>query len=192
MKPVKWWMRLLNRFSQCQTKTIEEQLELGVRMFDIRIRPYTHTISHGIVEYEGNVSEILSYLNRWVDEHDEAIFVRLCLENKSSDDRNAEIQWFKEQFKLYKEYYPYLHFCGGCAKHPWEKIVECEDPSYVEMYWTFLNFINPYLTLNQKIRRVLTNILHFNPKYWAIKDNKNYKVEYSDKDTYLMLDFVEL
>lgn len=33
----KWWLKPFRFIAQCQNKTIEEQYQAGVRMFDIRI-----------------------------------------------------------------------------------------------------------------------------------------------------------
>ena len=38
IKPKKWWEKLINFTSKCQSYDIETQYEYGVRLFDIRIR----------------------------------------------------------------------------------------------------------------------------------------------------------
>lgn len=183
-------MKLLSKFAKCQNLSIWQQIQKGVTMFDIRIRPYTLEVAHGLVEYNCNVRDVFETLEVYAQSTDTPIYVRLCLENKTSGNRDEEIQWFKNKFKQYVEEYPDIHFCGGYVKHPWEKVIEVEDPDYVEAYWTFMNFTNEHTTFG-KIKKFIKNLFTLNPEYHAKKDNREHVVKYYNTDKYVMLDFIE-
>lgn len=57
LKPQKWWMKLINFTSKCQSKSIEEQYNDGVRYFDIRVCIGKHDTmpncyAHGLIKYD--------------------------------------------------------------------------------------------------------------------------------------------
>lgn len=81
LKPKHWWMRLIAFAARCQCKTIQEQYDLGVRCFDLRVRfdKYEITcVAHGVVEYKIDLSELTSQL-KWLDEKKDC-YVRIIHE----------------------------------------------------------------------------------------------------------------
>lgn len=71
LPPRKWWQKALAFTARCQRKSIQEQYELGVRCFDLRIRiiDYKYHIVHNSFDY-GLLTEHtmdLVWLNRHTD-----------------------------------------------------------------------------------------------------------------------------
>ena len=67
LKPHKWWMKLINFTSKCQSKDIEEQYAAGVRYFDIRVCIGEHDslpthYGHGLIRYKIEHQPILQGL----------------------------------------------------------------------------------------------------------------------------------
>lgn len=183
--PKKWWMRLLNPFAKCQSLSIEDQYNKGVRMFDIRVKPFTEEVAHGIVSYKVDVHEILDWLNNHYS--DGRVYIRLCCENSKYD--SDIIKWFKAFFTDCMKKYPNLQFCGGYIKTGWTKVIEVKDPEYLELYRTF-NVYKAKQGWKNKLKSIVQYILHPFPKYWAEKDNEQYIKQYQDYDSFIMLDFI--
>jgi len=162
--------------------TIGEQLAYGVRYFDIRINKKDKYIHHGICTYKIPYMDVLVYLDKYAANSKELLYISLNYENTYFE-KNYE-QWFKDKFEELEDRFHNLVFIGGYCKHPYRKIINTTEllPIY-EKYWEFFNYKYTSNTL-------FTNILHFNPKYWAKKDNNRYKEEC--KDGVLVLDYVEL
>lgn len=195
IKPEKWWMYLINFTSKCQSHDIETQYEEGVRLFDIRVRRtvivpdsyYCTKSAHGLITYDFYIADALHYLNGLSTKED-PIYIQLNLENKKYEE-DRDYTWFKTTFDLYKKRFPNLIFCGGYAKHPWRKLIDCEDPTIDQKNWEFMDFTwQP--TTKEKIKRFFANLFHFSPKYWAKKNNQKYKSAGTSAD-FLMLDFVQ-
>lgn len=195
VKPRKWWEKLINFTSKCQFYDIETQYEYGVRLFDIRIRRaiiepgsyYCTKSAHGLITYDICITDILRYLDTLSTKED-PVYVYLSLENKKCE-KDRDYVWFKKAFNLYKERFPNLIFCGGYVKHPWHKIIDCEDPSICQKNWEFFNY-KDQPTTRKKIKCFFSNLLHFSPEYWAKKNNQKYKSDGTSAD-FLMLDFVQ-
>ena len=199
-EPTKWWLKLINFTSRCQDMNIKEQFNYGIRLFDIRVDlldlkdpmnwDYARA-SHGVVTYNVFVNDALIYLNEVAEKYNETVYVFLSVENLKYESEEY-INNFTEFFYFMKSRYPNLIFCGGYRKHPWVKMIDCEDPNIHMMFWEFLGFrYQP--TFKEKIKTLIKNIIHFSPKYWAKKNNAVYKKEVINDgtDTYLMLDYVQ-
>lgn len=188
--PKTWWMKILNPFARCQSLSIEEQYNRGVRMFDIRVRPHTEEAAHGLVTYDVDVDKVLIWLDVMAKSEHTEIYIRLCCENNVSDLSECDAIWFKKYWEDCVLSYPNLHFCGGYIKKGWHKLIDVRDPKYLELYRTF----NVYKAKNgwkNKLKSIWKYVKHPLPKYWAKKDNAEYIEECGDYDGYLMLDFIE-
>lgn len=197
VKPKKWWEKLINFTAKCQSHDIQTQYIDGVRLFDIRLRrdwiscysnDYDAISAHGLIEYKNIViADVLDYLNSKSTKED-PVYVQLNLENFKYDG-DRDYVWFRELFKKCAETYQNLIFCGGYVKHPWRKIIDCEDPTIDQKNWEFMDFTwQP--TTTEKIKRFFVNLFHFSPKYWAKKNNQEYKSTGTSAD-FLMLDYIQ-
>lgn len=194
VKPKKWWEKLINFTSKCQLYDIETQYHKGVRLFDIRVRrddslygAYSAKSGHGLITYDKGIIDVLYVLNS-ISTKEDPVYIQLNLENRKWEE-DKDFMWFEELFKTFAKDYPNLIFCGGYVKHPWHKIIDCEDPTIDQKNWEFMNF-KWQPTMKEKIKRFFANLFHFSPKYWAKKDNQKYKSAGTSAD-FLMLDFIQ-
>ena len=119
--PVKrWYMKLLQPFSRCQEKGIDEQINAGVKFFDIRLRIKNgkYVVCHGLVEYDINVLTAIKILEC------ANVYYRIVLENKlgyrgDSNKIEQELDFLKGEFL--RSYYP--NCCYISDKRSWHKYI---------------------------------------------------------------------
>lgn len=177
-----WWLRplswLLHLTSRCQDRTIEQQLQDEVRLFNLQVCRYMGEwhISHGLCIYDAKLFPILDELkkhkgivvqlyldkNFWVIQNEEA-FVQLVGEVKKS--------YCSPDFILHKAW------IEGTNKFPHRTSYKL---SIEEHYWS--------KTWAYRAVRPLLNRLPL-PKYHARKYNAAYKS--GCKSDYLMLDYYD-
>lgn len=194
VKPKRWWEKLINFTAKCQLYDIETQYQKGVRLFDIRVRrddslygAYAAKSGHGLITYDESIIDVLYVLDSLSTKED-PVYIQLNLENRKWEE-DKDFMWFEELFKACAKDYSNLIFCGGYVKHPWRKIIDCEDPTIDQKNWEFMDFTwQP--TTKEKIKRFFANLFHFSPKYWAKKDNQKYKSAGTSAD-FLMLDYIQ-
>lgn len=167
LKP-QWWLRPFAWIGRCQSKTIGEQLELGVRYFDIRIKckKGLPKSGHGLFTYDINVIHILREINTVNN-----CIVRITLEQKHASKLSKEL--FYAYCTMMEESFKNITFTGGFQKGTWIQLYSFSSHPEInlsEKYWTWGHGF-PY------------------PKFWAKKNNQKYKKKGAD---YLMLDFIEL
>lgn len=127
----KWYMIPFKFMARCQRKTIKEQYEkYSIRMFDIRVSfnkdkvPY---ICHGLINYKGNIYDILEYLNSKKDSK-----VRIILEKI---DNAISIALFCHFCKEIIKGFPNIKFFGGVYKKTWVPIYKFKySPRYDDKY----------------------------------------------------------
>lgn len=183
---------MLNPFARCQSLSIEEQYNMGVRMFDIRVRPHTGEAAHGLVTYDVDVDKVLIWLDVMAKSEHTTIYIRLCCEDLCISNYNDgyELLWFADYFEHCEQTYRNIKFCGGYMKSGWTKVINVRDPEYLELYRTF-NVYKSHHGWKNKLKSIVEYICHPTPKYWARKDNAGYIEEHKDYQGYIMLDFVE-
>lgn len=171
LKPKKWYMYPFKFMAKCQSMTIEEQYKYGVRYFDLRIYfdNGTPKFKHGLITYEGDVSEVLSYLNKCK----ERVYVRLWLECSKRDSYQETM--FKYTCSIFENIFSKIRFYGGRSKAV-DGLYEFKNstPEVVEIYAS----------------KQLPYIDDLWPWLYAKLHNKEAKERfYSDT---LILDFVEI
>lgn len=163
-------MRLFKFCYQCQNLTIEEQLNMGVRYFDIRIRLDKNedwVFAHGMVEFKNcKMFSIFKLINQTKN-----CTVRLVLELDKVDELQ-EIE-FKDYCKSISVVFSNINFVGGCAKYDWNTKI-----------YDFGNTVSKESQYKSYFGKAIY------PKWYAIKNNKKNKQKGTDKD-FLVLDFVE-
>lgn len=131
-KPLKWYYKPFHFIAKCQNKTIEEQYELGVRLFDIRIKPYKNNwvVAHGNMIFNINLYKVLNYLN---DKKD--CIVHLSLEyNKEPKNSEEIIKKFKQTIISIIELYPNIKFYGFRTKWNWNnKVYSYQDEPNIQV-----------------------------------------------------------
>lgn len=180
LPPKKWYLYPFRFMARCQSKTIEEQYELGIRMFDIRIsfdKEGTPEFRHGLIAYKGDVKSVLEYLNRMGDTH-----VRIMLEEYRDDKSDFNEVLFALACNDWKKHYPKIKFFGGRRKRDWAKIIDFKyDPIYDNKY-------SSCNTPDGKTGTVLDDLWPW--LYAKLHNRKNIK-KGTDKP-WLLIDFVDI
>ena len=123
-KPRKWWYGFISPFAVCQNKTIEEQLNYGIGLFDLRVRwrKDRWVFAHGLYEVESEAPDkiIMKISDKAVPLGCDA-YVRLILETSKADE---------EQEKRFVELceslldIPNIIYLGGNRKFDWKQIYD--------------------------------------------------------------------
>lgn len=180
----KWWMYLINWAAKCQNKTLSEQFHDGVRYFDIRLKwddKEGWVITHGIIEYKGNIRRVLETLNSLADFYDEKIYVRFLLEyNKRPDDEATKI------IKLRN----FVRYARGEYSNIMYHLIETKwDEKVIETYSNNIVLIDSYLSVPEWARFFW--IPYWYAKFYNKENRKTFKNSLKDKvNRVLMLDFV--
>lgn len=116
--------KIVNTFTgfwRCQDKTIKEQYDLGVRVFDIRVNKdiqegkFTWQVSHGHAKFNQNFVTLNAICSYFKKQYPEA-YLRIVLESGADDEET--IEKFKTQAtKAFKNYKSIL-WCI-VIKKPW-------------------------------------------------------------------------
>lgn len=183
-----WWQRpfacILHLTSRCQTLSIEEQLKLNVRLFNLQITRYKNEwmFSHGICIYTEKFYDAINMMVKYATKESPVYFqlrldknFLLCQNRiefiKLVDDLVNELKETNVHIRYAyiedtNEYiYQNVNTNISISEHYWSKgWASCNAESWID-----------YLPL---------------PKRHAKKYNKKYKEE--NKRDYLMLDFIEI
>ena len=177
MKPKHWWMKPFLFMAKCQDKTIEKQYEYGARLFDLRLvfdKNGNVGFAHGLFSFQGNLDEVLSYLNSKM----ERVYVRILNER----DKNYDL--FKKKCMQIKLKYPHIMFIGGINKKDWKQLYDFEsNPN--------LKIIDKYSSMNNDTS--IGTGWHLDdlfPRIYAFCFNKHWREKYLTQPVYLMQDFI--
>ena len=181
-----WWLRplawVINPTSKCQSKSIKEQLEDGVKLFNLQIT-YTDRwrFSHGLALYKEDVIETIATMRACASPK-EPIYFQLYLD-KSVWGISSETAFSKLVADIKKQFCcPYFVMLSawveGTKKYPHKSESKLK---WGERYWTmgWVKSTKPKCLLDKLPL----------PKYHAKKYNAKYRAE--NKDKYLMLDYYE-
>lgn len=182
-KPMKWWLRPFTFIGKCQSLSIREQYELGVRVFDLRLKfkdkDEAPIISHGFIDY-CSLRDVYPDL-RWLNTKTDA-YVRVILEHEKW---NEDI---RKGFEIYCAMldckYQQIAFFGGLPKRTNEVLY-----NFVENDLTIDHFYSSTTSpfKNGKLRW----IDDLWPWLYAKMHNKKSYEMGTDRDC-MLLDFVEI
>lgn len=195
-KPKHWYGWLMKPFAKCQSKTIHDQYEEGVRCFDIRVRFDKNgkwVFAHGIYELDINpytdifyeLEEIARLEESLHPEKDNYIYCRVIMESHRGGSSDKDKVRFAKFCELFKEFCPTVTFFGGNEKNgSWF------PPVY--------DFGNDYPIIqavgsmaNQEPRAVGARWWElFMPKAYARRNNKANTYLLSDEDGIVLFDYV--
>lgn len=169
LPPKKWWMKIFKSIYQCQNIAFWQQIDLGVKYFDIRIsfdKFGQPEFRHGFVAFKGDVLTLFKLLNE-----ENNIICRIVLERVTDD---IDYDLFRALCKTIQEQYSNITFTCGEYKKTKEVIYDFENhiPA-TEMYGS---------VRGKGLEKIF-------PKLYAKRYNKELKEQYIDKG-YLMIDFV--
>lgn len=136
LSPAKWWMKIFNFVAKCQNKTLQKQLNLGIRNFDIRIDFDKHgnpRFAHGLIKYkvDDDKTGIYPYfdlLNSYGN-----CTVRIILEVSKYDKLvEKKTKWFIELVKYLVNKYKCIEFYGSNRKYDWKVLVPNINKTTIE------------------------------------------------------------
>ena len=107
LKEKSWWMAILRPWTRCQTKTLREQYNSGIRYFDFRIKVFGNTefghrtnICHNNVLYKESLFEALCEID-----YDD-VYIRLILDyRKEPEDAERLSELFKSTINFINDHY---------------------------------------------------------------------------------------
>jgi len=131
----KWWMKPLSFTARCQSKTIREQYDLGVRCFDLRVRweRWQFRVAHGIVEYDITESQLMDDL-AFLDSKGDCM-VRVLHEARTKGQYEPSKPFFQSFCYVNTSEYQHIRFWCGRNIYNWEVDYRFgNDPTCEENY----------------------------------------------------------
>ena len=183
----KWWMYLINWAAKCQSKSLVKQFHSGSQYFDFRIRFKNDqpVITHGLIEYRGNIDKEVATLNYLAKHFNTKIYLRFVLEfNKIPEDFVSQITSLIVLVKHYRVKYPNITYTYVMSKWNEQKVAtyyskDTDTPTLIHKYSSVL-----------KEKRFLW-IPYWYAKLHNKKNRKAFKHVLEDEDSkVLMLDFI--
>ncbi len=144
LKPLNVWYRLLSFLFRWQEKTIEEQYNCGVRVFDIGLfckrNNYKMCFKYDNVIYDAfSFYEPFTFLNMKGD-----AYVRIILEETKTDIGRNDINKIEDKFKWccnsFGIMFPDIKFFGGFRKYDGKVLYEFKD-DLPDNEYNFLKFV---------------------------------------------------
>ncbi len=179
IRPKKWWMRPFHFMGRCQRVDICKQYELGVRLFDLRVRFDILNgieVCHGSMVFDTDEHHLCEML-RFLDEKKDCS-VRVMLEfNRKPNDYEFQIDKFKSFCRNLMWTFRSIHFFGGSVKWSGEQValLDKEIPSLDGKYSSVQSSKWDDLC----------------PIWYAWRNNRRNIAQGTDKD-YLFIDFVDI
>lgn len=176
LKPKRWYLYPFRFIAKCQSLTIQEQYNLGIRLFDIRIsydKDNNPEFRHGSMAFKGDVYKTLE----WLNSQGCPIKIRILLEEKKESTLRETL--FIKDINKFKSIFLNLTFYEGRRKFDWKQIIEL-----------------PTLDIIQLVSSMDNNIINdIWPWLYAKLHNKKHIKQYSDYYKYntkpILLDFVD-
>lgn len=184
-----WWLKplawIINPTSKCQDKTIKEQLEDGVRLFNLQVAYHNGAwrFSHGMALYKENVFEAIALMKSFATER-KPIYFQLYLDKSWWCKHDIEafeilIEGLKTEF-CDDEFVMLDTLVKGTNYHPYHSGKRLNSS---ECYWT--------LAWGRCDAKNWLDKLPL-PKYHAKKYNRGYKASCQEewhRNAFLMLDY---
>lgn len=176
LPPKKWWMKLFSFTARCQDLNIEEQYNLGVKCFDLRIRfkDGELIVAHGLIEYDINRQELFKLLEYLDFKGD--VSVRILHEVRTKNSYTQEsIEDFIDFIITLQCRFNHIKFWCGRNLYNWN--IDYEFPFKPSCEEKYSSVCSPKL------------IDDWWPRWFAKLNNKRILKEGTNKDI-LLIDFV--
>lgn len=170
---------------KCQNLNIQEQYNLGVRLFDLRLRLKKKVWypAHGSACFKCDFIKDLKWLNEKGD-----CYVRLMLEyNSKPKNSNDIVETFDDYCTNLENTYNNIKFFGGRKKWDWTSYAHtCKNPeeTLIDRYSSTTSFFSS----TNKLLRISDD---WWPYLYAKCYNKDNYKKYKDSSDWLFIDFVE-
>jgi len=190
--PSKWYKRPFKWMAKCQNKTYKEQYDLGVRLFDLRLRftdSHEIIVCHGKIEYKFTIYDLKDFLNFLNTKKD--CYLRVIYENTNSKDilENSKERLFKEFCRNIQDSYKNIVFFGGNRKYDWKQIfkflAEEKAPKLIDRYSSTTSLFKS----NNRFLRIIDDLWPW--LYAKLNNHENYNL-YKESEDCLFMDFVDM
>ncbi len=174
-------VELFSRFWRCQGRTLQEQIQQGVKVFDIRVacsRKHRLCFAHGLATLQDKGEFLGSVINRLEENN---CWYRLLIERNST--KTLDALWRMSNGEESK-WHNLPHCFAIIAKKGWQVLYQSEDfaPQVVDR--SFVPFTSDKPWYKQLSWRMFST-----PKRWA-KTHRPTAEEWADQDTIYYYDFV--
>lgn len=181
--PEKWYYKPFHFVAKCQSKTIQEQYDLGIRLFDLRVRwdKDCWKFSHGRIIFKTEpVEDILKFLNSKKD-----CLVRLVLEyNSPTKDIDEISERFVEYCEKWIDVYNHTKFYEFTRKYDWKKLYSYEGEPEPVVY-------QAVSSMTSLISARFSWLDDWFPYWYASLQNHDNIIQGCDAE-YMLLDFVDI
>lgn len=198
LQPKHWWLWFGKPFAKCQDMNIEQQWNIGVRCFDIRVRfdeKGNPIMAHGVYEVKGSVHfDILAKIEGLMffekmshPKQSKRAYVRVILESRMKGNLEQEEKRFKRFCSKLHQTYPLITFFGGNRKGDWKQIYDFQLKTEI---------IQAVGSMANEERKRGFNVVKarwyekFMPKCYARRNNKLNTDLLSDKECIVLFDFI--
>lgn len=126
---------LLKSWAKCQEVNFEEQYNLGVRCFDVRIKfeKGQPKIVHNNVDYKGG-KEVLDSLYSFMNEKKDC-YLRLLLDvRKKPKDADTLVSYFNQYILYIKTQFPNIKWAEAITYWDWNRLVANKELSIYEVH----------------------------------------------------------
>ena len=135
LKPSKWYMYMFRFAFRCQSLTIDQQLECGIRVFDLRVRMNKNNkwvFAHGLVEFKGdNIYDVVERISKYND-----CKVRIMWET-TNEDYPIEAETFISLCRTLESQYPNIKFFGGTSIASWKNWYNFHPYGHDDERWEY-------------------------------------------------------
>lgn len=182
-RPLQWWLRPFAFVARCQEKTLKEQFNAGVRIFDLRLRRGKNgewVIAHNSFVYARGIDIdcIMEQLDDMARESEYPVYVRVLHEVRNKrQEKYSSAEDFDIQCGWLKMAYRNIRFFGGQRTMDWRQ--DYVFPQQNEMEYTELHASMRW-----------PKWLHWWPWLYARLYNERNEREYADKDMVAFVDFI--
>lgn len=182
-EPLQWWLRPFAFVARCQCKTLTEQVEAGVRIFDLRIRQNKNgewIIAHNAFIYMRGIKVVyyLEQLDDMARESDLPVYVRVLHEVRNSRQaRQSSSVAFNSLCDWMCHTYRHILFFGGQRTMDWRQ-------DYVFPTVGDIDYIERHASVRWP------KWLHWWPWLYARMHNEEIEKEYREREDVVFIDFV--
>ena len=183
-EPLQWWLRPFAFVARCQNRTLTEQVEAGIRIFDLRIRQDKNgewVIAHNAFIYTRGLDTIkrkLSWLDGKARDGGYIVYVRVLHEVRNSrQERQSSSVAFNSLCDWMQHEYRHIMFFGGQRTMDWRQ-------DYVFPTAGDIDYIERHASVRWP------KWLHWWPWLYAHLHNEEIEKEYQDKPDVVFIDFV--
>lgn len=156
-KPYNIWAKLFSCIAKCQTKTLIEQYNAGVTLFDIRVKYNKVGVlycKHGLAKYDKTLWDICKEINKLAKHSSSAPVIMVTYEGKITLEEEKE--FFQDVYNIFSAY-SHIYLGHIAVKKPkWRIIYNSPyQPTYICNYTKIVGWkaLLPFPKLWQWIKR---------------------------------------